>query len=1440
MNQDNNVYYQPEGTYRFANNLQLVNHDGNNITLKDTLGNREIVLLDVPFASVIASYATEPMPLNFVSFPDGRLIVFHTNSESTTGGGGEIGQMFLTNIGQSVEADNQTIMSQVFSGYVPLYYHDLLYFSKLYKIEGFGFSENDQTNRVYWTDNFNEPRVFNITNPIFTTYIGNTNLVIGTTYMVISGAINHAGIDYGKGLTATNIFTALNANYTAIAGNVLVIEYFPYQLLNWTPERTMGNMHFVEYGAGVKNCGSSVYFYRLGRRSEGYFTTWSFGSAPIHVGVQNDSSVLTANTYTNFVGDGSATTLVVSDKSIKVFIDNIDTNFDVIQLACAEYDQLYTTPYFIAIVQEEPITGTSITMEDFGNKNLGTLTIDDVTLFPASILRAKTITTDKNYNIVGNITEREQVLADVSNLSITSFEYPMPVHGDDQLCGNDFLYYNVLPTADLTANPAATTIIPWSRYLVTTLGTGTVFYNGNFYNAGDVITGVVGQTTITFTGTAQVRPCVNTNRYTTTLGINKPNAIEIRTGFWDYKDPTVASTVKGYWSHEKYRWALLCYDKKGNPFYTQYLADYDMPLVSAKGGLMRADSYLGTNMWSLNPSIMRFSGIRFTADVVNQISGFSIVRAPRDARIITQGLVMQNAYIVTAGIANVYPNDYILNNYVTGIADEIYTYICPDELVGLPEKKTIGVDGDKMEEAAWVEGLTWNGVYFRSGNANYDVYTKQFTAKTDASSIGALRSITIKSDGWLNLNEDTTVTNVFVTPNTDYLNNFVVGGAPPNVDSSCYGGGITSVNGRIATGGKKIIFYANTFKHFGQYPSGYNYTAQGQTNPNKILMNYVKELTNPYGGTGDTAKANTLYISTGHFQPINATVLADVETAPNSGIYEFNNVEVGGGDCFTCLVDQGYALQTNPITSQSIGFYFPCECNSNYGLRRGRKISNVGMGSGASYPNGVSWNPARLEDYSYNAGYSSEGAQFLYPSIPVNYLNSTRFPTRTRFAGKKIIGEIIDSFRVFLINDYTDVDVQLGEINNLKAKGDYVYYWQNHGVGSMPILERQMISQTQGSATSLGTGGVLTRFDTISTKYGNQHQWGLTDTEFGWIWFDMRNKDVCIMSFGGAVQEITVPTGMKSFFGEVFLERLTEIYNDIYLNSQTYDASSDRPLMGTGIIGVYDPKNKMSYLTFKFRSYFKRDEVFEYDDYQILNKDFTIGFSHTLNKWVSFYDKTPAIWHNHGQVVLSANNPKNLEVYYAGDMVFPTPITVGGVVKAENKEYICYLAGNITSYSVPPDPTMFIEINKTNQVWVENSEKAPSVIINGYEYNKFYNRVVNNQIELIVNPKAGQISVTNYEMGATGDNITDITISADSGQTASDTNIKSYNRDYGFADGSWWGNLPLFKGSRITDKYLKIRLTKNNRTSILVYPYLIEAGLRTTFQYLRSFFVAKN
>ncbi len=1523
MNKDSSVLLQPDGTYRDARNFQVINHDGNNYTIKDALGNRLIFTLPKAYDTIAgipptATYQDAPMPIGFISFPD-KLIVFHTNNESSSGGYGQIGVLYLTNIGQSIASDPQTITVGVntwtFDGYVPLYSHELLKFSKMYKIEGFAFPENDNIGRVYWTDYFNEPRVFDTLNPIFTTYYATGDLVVGTEYMVLSGAITHNAVNYGIGLTAGNIFTAANANYTILDGQALVIQYFPYQLLSWTPSRVLGNMVFNSYGTGVKRCGSHVYFYRLGKRSEGYFTSWSYGNYPIHVGVENAASVLSGNSYQDFVGDGSATTIVVSDKSIKIDIDNIDTNFDIIQMACVEYDQLYDVFYAASIVNESAITGTSMTLEDFGNINLGNLTLDDITLFPASILKCKTITTNKNYNIIGNLTERSELDFDNTTVTISSFEYPMPVHGDDQNCSNAYVFENQLPTAQLSANPAAGAVIPWSRWLVTfgNLTTDTVSYDGNSYVTGDVIVGVASaagvnaQNTITFTGAATVTPCAYKVKYLDQSGNPIYDANPIRTGFWDYKDPLLASTHRGYWSHELYRIGVLFYDKKGNPYYVRWLDDFQFPVISDKNGLMRTDSFSGTDVWAMNPSLLNIDGLELSQDIIDNIDGFSIVRAPRDVRIVAQGLTLQNNVIVTS-VTGYYPCDCILNDVAT-IADRAYTWISPDvNLPNFPEKQTLSGVGDFMEEACWVKGVTWGidpnlePITYRSGggggSADYHVYAKMFTPQTDPSSVGVLRISEIT--GYIDIGDNQSVTNLFGNAGVDYVNGNIPCLANNYTDATCTGGAAqTWMFNRRFTGAKKTIIAMGNIKHFNNYPAGaFNYT-QGSNFQQKIIMNYVKALPNPYGGQGASALASTLYISTGHYQKIDATVASNTQvtklitsgilgvisvgdsiignsslatgtvsaiigvnvylsavsgtfidgelfsdvTSGASGtitsfevVYLFNGIQVGGGDCFTCLIDQGYGLQNVADYGAaicSIGFYYPCECNSNYNLRRGRKPSNKGMGGNTG---GVSWSPPALEDYSYNAGYSTEGVNFAYPALPVSNIGGGRFPARARFAGQKFIGEIIDSFRVFLVNDYKDVDVQLGEINNVKAKGDYVYYWQNHAVGSMPILERQMISQTAGSATSLGTGGVLTRFDTISTKYGNQHQHGLTDTEYGWIWFDMRNKDMCVMGFGGQTQEITVPTGMKSYFSEIFLERLTVLYSDIYLNSQTFDISSDRPLIGTGIVGVYDPKNKMSYLTFKFRSYIKTSvEPILYTDYQIVEKDFTIGFSHVINKFIGFFDKMPAIWHNHNQAVLSANNPKNLEVYYASDMAVPTPVVVGNVIKDGVKEYICTTAGNVSVYATPPSASLFTEINTTNEIYIENEEIAPSTVLLGYQYNKFYGRIVNNEIQFVVNPKVPQaFAIDNQLQIGNTVNFNQFYYQTET-KSAQDVNVKSWNRNYELIDEGWNNNLPISRTGKLSGFYSMVRYVKKNWTTV---PTTLTTQVKI-LERVRSFFKLK-
>lgn len=1444
LHQDSSFILQPDGTYRNMKNGMLISYDGNHYTIEMTKGNKVFLTLTPRYSATTATLDIEPIPIGFASFID-KLVVFSTNSESTTGYG-EIGVVTFRRYGLD------------FIGtYVPYYHHASLNFTKLHKIEAWTFRENDNISRVYWTDNFNEPRVFDIANPIFTTYFtGAADLIANDTYMVLRGAITYNGIKYGVGLTAGNIFIAsAGTSYTLPVGAPLVIKYFPISLLDWTPTRIIPTITFKEYGPGNKYCGESIYFIRLSSSVDGAVTSWSYASNPMQIGMNNVSTYITGNNYIDFVGNGSLTTLENSGKSVKINVSDIDTNFDTIELAVAEFTQKNDVPYRIIIVVKTSITSSDMVLEDTGNNNFGTVTITDLTLFPASILKCKTGTTNKNYSIIANITEREEFFLDLSGVTLTQFEYPMVSHGDLDLCVNGNIPADQSPV--LGANPGAGTIKPWSRYLVTDVAGGDITYNAITYTLGEVFVGVVGQTSATIPLGSECRPCTTKNKYTVSnplsvdFGKRRDNAIELTTGFWDYKDPAVASHNKCYWSTEKYRIAFIAEDTKGNPFYAKFIDDITFSTIPAKGGLMRKDAYSGGFNYSLNPSAFKLSGLDIPESVMNQIGGFNIVRAERDPIVITQGLLMQTVLDPTVGANRLMPLGITRTNYSTYLPyysndGDLCSCICPDWLVGQKEISSIGKIGSKIKEAFWLDGG-----HFKTYDSNKSFVTKLFnTMPNDSSSPRTMTLGSMNGFGIRNYNEfngDVDILGI----GTDFYNRYSpcdAGTIDAGVDSTC-----TGVPGYIGSplvesvGCKKLQIFPNKFAHYGPLDNYNWYLGSVLSNYNKIVVNFLSDLNpnNQYGGNSDAAIANTLYMSTGHFQPINAQVKADTlngtfSSGPYAGQnkYTFNDIEIFGGDCFTNLIDIGYGLWDDTSIENILAYsmWFPCEGNANYNLRRGRKVSNSGLHPGGT-PQSIKWlTPTRLEDYSYNKSYSTDGNFIKYPALPLYYKFTGKFEYRMRWAGPKYPGELKNSFRNFRLPDYRDLDGQRGQINNVKARDSKLFYWQDHSVGYTPILERQLVGGgALGDATALGVTGVIDRYDDIDTYFGNQHQHGLTETEYGFAWFDMRRRAFMVMGIGSKPEEMSMVKGLQVFFNNEFDEG-NVLHNGLYNTNNL--AIPEVPLIGYGIVGVYDPTFKMTYLTFK---YIKRDiRDIDLEKISSVNKDFTLGYNHILNAFVTFTDCTPAIWHNHNDLVLTANNPKNTKPYNAS--MPSTSYVVGDTVKVVNVEYICIASVTIASYpgtlvNGGTNPLalgasggvndFWLAINKTNEIYLQNF---------GANLCKFYGKVWTHSLSVVVNFKTDQaVEAQNIEFKALGANWTDIECSA-TNQTASDLNISATSRYHRYIDNKWFSSLPLPTNGRLTDYFIKIDFSFKN----YVTNPTVAKNVQKISQWLKTLFINKK
>ncbi|CAK0764781.1 hypothetical protein CCP3SC1AL1_350019 [Gammaproteobacteria bacterium] len=1415
MNKDYNILFQPQGTYRNCINCQLVSIDGNNYTIKDCMGNTRVFYINITYSTYVApniTFAEVPRPIGFISFPD-ELIVFSTNDDSEVGAYGEIGRIQYDTYGEGIQP-RASSPTNTYSGYVPLYHHVSLKFTIQRQIEGFASEETEGIRRVYWTDHLNSPRVFNVSDPIFTTYFAPspaTPLTSGESYMVLEGVVTHGGSDYGPGLPSGNVFVASGTSYVDdFGGNIpttaKVIQYYPYQLLDFTPSRSMGTIKYKAYGTGNVICGSKIYFYRLTDPSNGIKTSWSYGCSPIHVGDSNDPIASPANVYFDAVGDGTTTVTVNSGKSVQIDISNIDTNFPRIQVACAEFDQLLDVPRLISIVADDLITGTDMVLEHTGNSNLGTLSLADITLFPVSIITCKTMTTNKNYMLIGNITEREEFQWADTSFTLGEVSSRFAVHealsigGGIITCPNTILYEDAV---SCYANP--TIIYAGHWYIVTDASGGGVTYNAVVYGAGEVFFGVSGATGVTIPGASQVRLAFVRNRYDKTSSAPVKEVILSTDGFASYKSPARSHHQRGFWAKEKYRIGLLPFDLKGNPMYVRWLGDYTFSDLMTNP-LMTRTTTAAYDFYFLEQKGLNVSGITFTEAEISQISGFSIVRADRDKRIITEGMLMQtgrNGSLVRPAAGPVPSKD---NVWLTS-APTYFSYICPDALCGFPMPNYVA--------NTYMEGNTfYNANDYGAGDllksatsGDVNVESRWFGQASDSVTrkVG-INAMTTIDEGVSQIN--------FGSLSYTFMNQpeYPAAGVISTNNRVCGTGGINqnTMLGKKAEGGRRTIVELDSA--IVSITPGVDYGSLAASDTYKLLIDVTVDNINQYGGTSDTALANTIYISCGHFQPITTQVKTDVETSPGSGIYTFNNIEVWGGDCFTTLVDYGHSLTDTGYgvgISNSWAMKFPCQTNCNYDLRRGRHPAAHGMGLTSPAVTFLSGTDVRLESFNCSQAYASQGIEFAYPALPVNFTYGNHFPQRVRYAGEKAIGEAIDSYRVFLTNDYKDANGQYGEINNLVTSKDQTIVVQNAQVSTTPILERQLLAAQTGAPTTIGTGGVVDRFDSVSTYFGNQHQHGMTKTEFGFVWFDMRRKAVVALDLSSGISEISKTEGMNGFFNEVIVDNLGSALNPVPLNSTTYEETSDRPLTGVGITGFYDPKFKMTYLTFKFLNFPSADKP--------ISKDFTIAYYHTGKTFSHFWSATPAISYNHNQSVIMNNKPQNKTKYYGTGMA-STAFIVGDIVSPDEgiEEYICTTAGTIAAYINPPSGggTAWTKINTANELWVLNQpttlgqSTAPD-----YQYNKVFGAVVNNEIEFVVNPQVEEsFSVGYMEQQGNNVNATTVVVNAE-GQTATDSNISSTNINYRYIWDKICSSLPVSSTGRVVNKYAKITLTKKNWTT---------------------------
>lgn len=146
--------------------------------------------------------------------------------------------------------------------------------------------------------------------------------------------------------------------------------------------------------------------------------------------------------------------------------------------------------------------------------------------------------------------------------------------------------------------------------------------------------------------------------------------------------------------------------------------------------------------------------------------------------------------------------------------------------------------------------------------------------------------------------------------------------------------------------------------------------------------------------------------------------------------------------------------------------------------------------------------------YLYNTVYSQQTAVQQAISASLDTTTETVFDCLIKASNVKYSGELSDSWTKFSINEEIEVDSTYGPVTTIYNFNDRLLFWQTHGFGVLAVNDRSLINPGSTSQLVLGTGGVLDRYDYISSTVGTDNKFTLIPTPNSVFWFDSTDKSV--------------------------------------------------------------------------------------------------------------------------------------------------------------------------------------------------------------------------------------------------------------------------------------------------------------------------------------------
>lgn len=887
-----------------------------------------------------------------------------------------------------------------------------------------------------------------------------------------------------------------------------------------------------------------------------------------------------------------------SGKSVKIIInvENV-SDFNYVKIYSIHYKTVGTP--VISLVGEQQLINTSITFIDSGII-LEQVTLEEYNAFGGRLVSAEALAERNNILFAANIQESIETIAP-EELDCRAYRFK-----DEGGLGS---YQSIIYEKDSDTHP--------SYYIIDSNGDATFYqYNGSTYvqegdsmidynipitadainkynNEFEKASGDVNHP-YQYDLTADGLNIGGTGKIVSYI-IKPTEGVQVTSDLHVKIDNTNINAIlksKSLKQGEVYRFGLVPYDNKGKPFFVNWIGDIRIPYFNGSDNIFSGvwDNEDTDNIVTTLKNIQIVFTINTSAistDVLNKISGFQLVQVERtdiDKSVVAQGYTYSGALYSTFlngyGMA-AYPREIAIADNNTSERKNNYQYIhyliSPEFNLNKGKSLNSGnyrlrvnkilIVRNKVNSTGGVVSI--NSALSAPKSAIIPILTSNVSLvnfdmesiTVDTITVNRGVSFDIEDFKKLSVSKETT-SGVVLTANGNPVTIF------NRVISDSYNRSLGFNNECTMFGQSCIVFTSSQPLPVRNFIAG-----AGIADAWVYQLDLYQDNNNiRYGGDTYEARMLNTYITASDF------IKKDV------------NALITWGDMYNTIFDtliaagdpksSNYTDNANQITG-----LFPIESSANCfltGSKPSKYYDKYPTTSNFTYLQETQLQGVELfaDKYPsigdlnrYNTVYSANPKYPIYVVRPALFEENIVEKYSIINSQKKTVGEFIDSWAKFLYANTLEVSGKYGPIHGLTDYNNKLVFLQEDAIGVASVNERYLIGQ-DASQLTIGTGGVLERYDYMKYNTGVIKPTHFINTETDIFYIDSRRK--VIDSLADNPLPLSILKGINSLFRGLYKDSTTFIamgfdplYKEVLITIN--NGLSNKTLVFNSMIGEFTP-----------------------------------------------------------------------------------------------------------------------------------------------------------------------------------------------------------------------------------------------------------------------------